>query len=97
WFAVRNSSFWEINPAREYGDDNIPYTVGDVCASDPGDTKGLQESNAHLISAAPDLYEALGRMRYEYRSALRKSGIDEYASSTMAIADEALAKARGET
>jgi dUTP pyrophosphatase len=40
--------------------DKGPYTVGDVCASDPYDAdSGLQEANAKLIAAAPDLLEAL--------------------------------------
>ena len=50
----------------------------------------------HLIAAAPDLYEALELMRHEYRTALRISGVDERTSKTMATANAALAKARGE-
>ena len=60
WYAVRNSAFWEVNPQREYEDDHIPYTVADCCASDPRNPDGgLQEANARLIAAAPDLLEAL--------------------------------------
>lgn len=60
WFAVRNSSFWEVNPQRELGDYNTPFTVGDVCESAPGNPDGgLQEANARLIAAAPELLEAL--------------------------------------
>jgi len=59
WFAVRNSCYWEVNPAREVGDYDTPFTVADCCASDPGDTTGLQEANARLIAAAPDLLAAL--------------------------------------
>lgn len=87
WFAVRNNAYWEINPARKYGDDDIPYTVGNVCASDPSDTKGRQEPNAHLIAAAPDLYDALEAAR----DVLEALNIDT------AAANAALAKARGET
>lgn len=59
WFAVRNSAFWEVNPQRNYDDKHIPYTVADCCASDPDDTTGLQEANARLIAAAPDLLKNL--------------------------------------
>lgn len=56
---------------------------------------GTAKPNAHLIAAAPDLYEALEVMRHEYRTALRISGVDEKTSKTMATANAALAKARG--
>lgn len=56
----------------------------------------VNDANAHLIAAAPDLYEALELMRHEYRTALRISGVDEMTSKTMATANAALAKARGE-
>jgi len=55
WFALRNAAFWEVNPFRNHGDDHIPYTVADCCASDPEDTTGLQEKNARLIAMAPTL------------------------------------------
>jgi len=59
WVAYRNSAFWEINPVNG-GENGIPFSVGDVCASKPGFPDcGLQEANARLISAAPDLLEAL--------------------------------------
>ena len=58
WFAVRNSTYWEIQPAGR-GEDGAPWNVGDVCSSAPGDADGgLQEANARLIAAAPDLLEA---------------------------------------
>jgi hypothetical protein len=58
WVARRNVAFWEINPVNIL--DKGPYTVGDVCASDPYDAdSGLQEANAKLIAQAPALLEAL--------------------------------------
>jgi hypothetical protein len=59
WEAVRNTAFWEIVPVNA-GQDGVPFHVGDVCASAPGEPdSGLQEANARLIAAAPDLLEAL--------------------------------------
>lgn len=58
WVAVFNNVFWEICPENRQETD--PYTIGDVCASDPKNPgSGLQEANANLIAAAPDLLEAL--------------------------------------
>lgn len=58
WAAVRNSSFWEIQPANA-GVGDTPFNIGDVCASSPGfPDSGLQEANAKLIAAAPDLLDA---------------------------------------
>jgi hypothetical protein len=83
WFAVRNSCYWEVNPAREQGDYDTPFTVADCCASDPGDTTGLQEANARLIAAAPGLLAALVSLR----------GGDLWTQD----AEDAIAKATGET
>jgi len=61
WVAVRNSSYWEISPDGDRGGYNgLPHRVGSVCESCPGDPDGgLQEGNARLIAAAPELYELL--------------------------------------
>lgn len=57
WEAFRNSSFWEINPTNG-GENGIPFSVADVCSSSPGfPDGGLQEANARLIAAAPELLE----------------------------------------
>lgn len=59
WRARRNNAFWEINPINA-GDDGIPFSVGDVCSSAPNNPDGgLQEANARLIAAAPEMLEAL--------------------------------------
>jgi hypothetical protein len=58
WVARRNVAFWEVAPESIKFDG--PYKIGDVCASDPERPDGgLQEANAKLIAAAPDLLEAL--------------------------------------
>lgn len=59
WVVHRNSAFWEVNPANG-GDDGLPFTVADVCSSAPGDPDGgLQEANARLIAASPEMHDAL--------------------------------------
>lgn len=51
WKAVRNSVYWEVVPANA-GKDDIPFAIGDVCASAPGNPdSGLQEANARLMAA----------------------------------------------
>lgn len=84
WFAVRNSCYWEVNPARKVGDYDTPFTVADCCASDPSNTTGLQEANARLIAAAPDLLAALVALDHEY------------GPKTLRMAQDAIAKATGE-
>lgn len=92
WVAVRNSAYWEVNPANGAGDGDVPFTIGDVCASSPGNADGgLQKANAHLIAAAPDLYDALQEM-VDYCNA--ECGSKIYPGHQ---ANQALAKARGET
>lgn len=74
WKAVRNSSYWEIEPANA-GQDGIPFNVGDVCASAPGDPdSGLQEANARLIAAAPELLGALQDLHRECVVAAKRAG-----------------------
>lgn len=71
WQATRNSAFWEINPANA-GDNGTPFAVADVCASAPGfPDGGLQEANARLVSAAPDLLEAAKAARDVLATAIR--------------------------
>jgi hypothetical protein len=55
WVAERNSHYWHIRPVS-----GTPPFIGDVCASNPEDAdSGLQEANARLVAAAPELLEAL--------------------------------------
>jgi hypothetical protein len=68
-------------------------------------TRGKQfEANAHLISAAPDLYEALRQCRLELRYCADQLAADgqtghpeDSVSRALRSGEAALAKARGET
>lgn len=74
--------------------DGAPYTPGysDVCGLSchtwDGERFTVQQANAHLIAAAPELFEALEEMLAECED-------DEFAPHVME-AKAALAKARGE-
>jgi hypothetical protein len=89
WVARRNVAFWEINPVNIL--DKGPYTVGDVCASDPERPDGgLQEANAKLIAAAPDLLDALQRI------AVRLREMDDATDLDLRVVEDAIQKATGE-
>ena len=102
WKAVRGYSYWEVSPAERK--DWEPFTVADCCPSCPGDPDGgLQEANAHLIAAAPDLYEAVRELINQVEIAFDWSndepGENAYldaATDAINKAKAALAKARGE-
>jgi hypothetical protein len=56
-------------------------------------------ANAHLIAAAPDMYEALEDLSRAYRALMKRSGYDQSDiadSDSLEIADASLKKARGE-
>lgn len=54
WVARRNSAFWEFAQQGKW------VTIGDVCSTNPSNPDdGLQEANARLIAAAPDMLDAL--------------------------------------
>lgn len=87
WHATRNSAYWEVNPERECGSDT-PFMVADVCASDPGDTTGLQEKNARFIAASRQLVPAL---RDALAAALTRADAAEcHAEALEAERDEAV-------
>jgi len=55
---------WEVVPAPENGGWLLlirSQTFLDVCTVDGAETDGLNEANARLIAAAPDLYEIVER------------------------------------
>ena len=91
--AEFNGYFWEVVPenATALG----PFSIGNVCPSDPDNPKGgLQEANAHLFAAAPEMYEALEEARCTIQ-ALVDEGYTGYVHQRCRI-DKALAKAQGE-
>ena len=90
WVAVRNASYWDVKPQERRWED--PFTVGDVCASAPGyPDAGLQEANARLIAAAPEMIDVL----LQWRNAEATSDDAELRCARFAR-DHAIAKALGE-
>ena len=81
---------------RHYEGDDGYRTVAtyqDACDSDLYDEQEAnREANGNLITAAPELYEAL----VQARKWLAATGIPHSNSTMLAVLDEALAKARGE-
>lgn len=87
WYAIPNNSFWEIRP-QNGGEGDIPFQIGDVCASSPSDRDGgLQEANARLIASAPDLL-------YTLESIVEMN--PELPIGMIEFAQDAIAKATGE-
>jgi hypothetical protein len=90
WKAVLNAHFWDI-------ESEMHGLIGDACASNfvyvngkrlpPEQADPIAAANAHLMAAAPDMYEAL-KMILE-RDQTRIEDIHS-------IARAVLAKARGE-
>lgn len=99
WRAQRNNAFWEIAPAEGAGVGDVPFRIGDVCASAPDlPDGGLQEANARLIAAAPELLEALTEIRDEIARApyvVRSHFLETGALVIWERAWRAVAKAEG--
>lgn len=65
WVATRNSSYWKVAPENRRPTD--PFEIGDVCSSDPENPDaGLQEANARLVAAAPELLLSLEELLNAY-------------------------------
>lgn len=71
-----------------------PALYSPICDTDDGDyvRSPNPEADAHLIAAAPDLYEALERMLL-----VAKSLSESVHEEDIAMVNAALARARGET
>ena len=58
WKALRGHAYWEVSP--QVRGDGQPFTICDCCPTAPRcPDGGLQEANAHLIAAAPEMYDML--------------------------------------
>lgn len=60
------------------------------------DVRHNREANAHLIAAAPELYEALGAFVSAANLSVFDKGADAALANAFDLAERALAKARGE-
>lgn len=102
WASMNSADAWGVNTLRD-GDDpktspHIGTSYGASICINVGDhteqrTRGNEEANAHLIAAAPELYEAC--MLFA-ETALALSGDSMDYALPYAKAKAALAKARGE-
>lgn len=108
WVASHNSHYWE------FGQEGTIHHLGDVCAtgvyekglgygSEPDDLpvfSGTAEANAHLIAAAPEMYEALVRCHEELMSVYHSEYDGVWFESDFAELEapylDVLRKARGE-
>lgn len=86
WVAIHNGAFWEIRIEGKI------HGIADTCASEPGNYESvLQEANARLISAAPDMFDviqdAIKYMKARHRGSAMPAWVTE--------ARTALKKAKG--
>ena len=91
WFAKREGSSTVYIEARLRGS-----TLQEVAACGPTETVEQQEANAHLIAAAPRMYDALTNLCAVWKSHCNANG---WEPSHVLQYDEALAaliKARGQ-
>lgn len=93
---------WHVGPVD---DTRVEDSYGNEVAQIDGDynhpdTWPIMEANAHLIAAAPDLYEALETLMEEYSKVIREyKGLDVGSCGDVAydVAGVALARSRGES
>lgn len=79
---------WSVIKGRHFYEDRFGVEIkGDDFSIQP--QMGMTEANAHLIAAAPELYEALEELLIQTRQYGHKPEIK--------MAEAALAKARGES
>ena len=100
WVAYENAEDKCFYVAQQ---DGAPYTpdYSDVCGLEcrtwSGERTIVQQANAHLIAAAPELYAALEDAVFRIRSTLILLECDdEFIARETEKARAALAKARGE-
>ena len=99
WKAFWSGTYYDIRVSEEEGGEDIwtysPHFAIVIQNSLYRHTSGLekQEANAHLIAAAPAMYEALERIA-EYWNGGSDSAVGAI-ETVMEIAEAALAKAEG--
>lgn len=74
--------------------DNFPWYV--AIAERCGYPNDQSRANAHLIAAAPELYEALEALSEHFTQVVKAFRVDSEEHETLVAARAALAKARGE-
>ena len=87
----------ELNNGTKVGDVlwRLPRAIGPISASHShwgGTLMDIEEADAHLIAAAPDLYEALERAE----DLLASQGLDDEYGTVLGAVRAALNKARNE-
>lgn len=103
---------WESNKSESFGNtvfyvsqqDGAPYTqhYSDVASTIPGELESIQEANANLIAASPEMLEALKEAvacGMVPASSAKEGGAARHARQTV-VADmirAAIAKAEGES
>jgi hypothetical protein len=92
WSIRGADTRWVVSPSKT----NMPWYVAEVIGGCDHDGSGLdrQNANAHLIAAAPELYEALEQLM----TVCTRYGIADFPEiqAEHVAAVLALAKARGE-
>jgi hypothetical protein len=96
WTAVnrgtKSEPMFSVMAARIAG--RPPRHEVAICAT--GDSpQEMETANAHLCAAAPEMYEALHNTTSLLRSFASKT--DEISQLAISMAEDAMAKARGET
>lgn len=89
---------WVVSDAEWFGlSFGVVDQYGQVVAACREVTKDADLANAHLITAAPELYEALEIMLADYREAAEEWDPEnqEYAETVIDQAHAALRKAKG--
>lgn len=86
---------WEIS-RFEHGQAAIRSDEGYICTAYMA-SNGKAKANAHLIAAAPELYEALKSLLWRYRELVNNVGPGDDEYKTIQTAQTALRRARGES
>ena len=84
WAAMRFTRRWSILDRPSF-DDGTPPPLAQTCSVQ---NKAKEKANAHLIAAAPDMFEALSNLENDNGANMPPSA--------WKLVQDALAKARGE-